>query len=70
MHVQTTQEYYAQIDKLFELKAQQLNADRSLMSPLSLTDQLSLYGLTMQALNGDNTTKEPFVLDIEKYLLW
>lgn len=66
----TREEYYAKIDADFAKKTQELNADRSLMSPLSMMDQLSLYGLTMQGYYGDNNTKEPFFLDIEKHILW
>lgn len=70
VHVMTREEYNAMIDAKFAKKTEELNADRSLMSPLSMMDQLSLYGLTMQGYYGDNTTKKPFALDIEKSLLW
>jgi acyl-CoA-binding protein len=40
------------------------------MSPLSLADQLKLYGYTMQALYGDNKTKQPTIFELEKYILW
>lgn len=66
----TREEYYAKIDADFAKKTAELNADRSLMSPLSMLDQLSLYGFTMQGYYGDNTEKEPFIIDIEKHLLW
>jgi hypothetical protein len=54
--VQTKAEWLAEIDTTFLKKAAQLNKDRSLMSPLSMLDQLKLYGYTMQAFYGDNTT--------------
>jgi hypothetical protein len=43
----TREEYYAKVDADFAKKTAELNADRSLMSPLSMLDQLSLYGFTM-----------------------
>lgn len=66
----TRKEYYAMIDAKFAKKTAELGADKSLMKSLSLSDQLSLYGLTMQGCCGDNTTKKPFALDFEKSLLW
>lgn len=70
VHVITKAEYFAQINAEFEIKAAELNEDRTLMSPLPLGDQLTLYGLTMQAFYGDNDTERPTIFELEKWLLW
>ena len=69
-HVHAEEELWAKIDSDFSRKTQQINADPSLLSELSLPDQLSLYGLSMQGYYGDNSTGEPSKENLEAHRLW
>ena len=63
VHVLSNEEYASRINDEFKVKTQELNLDKSLISDLTVQDQLSLYGLIMQGYYGDNTTKEPALDD-------